>query len=45
MIVFWRDHFRSLLAGLRQAEEACNLAEGVTVGLDEVKDAPTEFIL
>jgi hypothetical protein len=41
MIVFWRDHSRSLVTGLGQSEEARNLAEAVAVDLFyEFKDAP-----
>jgi hypothetical protein len=40
MIVFWRDHSRSLVTGLGQSEEARNLAEAVAVDLHEFKHAP-----
>ena len=44
MIVFWRDHSRSLLTGLRRAD-APNLAEAVTMDLEEFKDTSAEFTL
>jgi hypothetical protein len=39
MIVFWRDHSRSLLTGLERAD-ARNLSGAVTVSLEKFKDAP-----
>ena len=43
MIVSWRDHSRSLLAGPGRAN-APNLADAVAVDLEEFKDALAEDV-